>query len=313
MSDHPQKKVTIIVPVYADWPSLADCIDSLSKYVDSRHKIMLVNDCGPDADKLEEEIIKSIENLSNFEYHRNSKNIGFLKTCNRAVNNLDKTENDILLLNSDTEVTEGFLEELINVLYSSDKIGVASPRTNNATIATIPLSTMRQKGIDLKKSYKLFLEKKAELPRYNLVPTAHGFCILIRRSLIKKYGLFDKIFGKGYGEEVDFCMRIKKHGYQSVLSNRSYVFHHEARSFTMEAKLPLLESSSKIINDRYPGYSKLVKEYIKSALIREEGIYPEAVQKPHRFKNHVKKLVKRNKKIHRLAQILNSKAKKEKT
>jgi GT2 family glycosyltransferase len=267
-----RRPVTIVIPVYSDWASLSVCIDSLQKYVDtSTHQIILVNDCGPDADSLEKNIKQAIKGLSGFEYYRNSKNLGFVGTCNRAVLQLDKTSNDVLLLNSDTKVTAGFLEEMLTVLYSSSKIGTVSPRSNNATIATVPLSAAPQKGITPEKSYKKFKKLKKKLPRSNEIPTGLGFCMLVRRETIKKYGLFDEIFGKGYGEENDFCQRIKKHGYLSVLANRAYVFHMEAKSFTLETKSKLIKQNRAIIDERYPEYTQAVRDYINEALIREEG------------------------------------------
>src|SRR3989344_5765765 len=113
-------RVTVVVPVYSDWQSLGVCIESLKKHLDKKHKALLVNDCGPEADKLERNIRKAINSQPNFEYHRNPGNLGFVKTCNRAVFELDKSDNDVLLLNSDTEVTEGFLDEMLGVLYLND-------------------------------------------------------------------------------------------------------------------------------------------------------------------------------------------------
>ena len=49
-------KITIIVPVYGDWPSLQDCLELLRKHVDKKHTILIVNDCGPEADLLEKKI-----------------------------------------------------------------------------------------------------------------------------------------------------------------------------------------------------------------------------------------------------------------
>ena len=50
--------VTIVVPVYGDWPSLSDCIDSLKKNVDTHlHTVLLVNDCGPEANEIEKNIV----------------------------------------------------------------------------------------------------------------------------------------------------------------------------------------------------------------------------------------------------------------
>src|SRR3990167_946879 len=207
------KSVTIIVPIYADWDSLKNCISSVKKYVDPRHKIILVNDYGPQAKQLEQNIRQATKGHRNFHYFKNTENLGFVGTCNKAVMELDKTENDILILTSDTEATKGFLEEMLYVLNSDDKIGAVSPRSNNATIATVPLSAAPQKGLDPKMSYQLFQKIKKRLPRYNDIPTVHGFCMLVKRKVIEKFGLFDEIYGKGYGEENDFSMRIRQGGY----------------------------------------------------------------------------------------------------
>ncbi len=264
--------VTIVVPVYGDWTSLKDCIDSLKQHVAAKHKVMLVNDCGPEVEQMEKGIKDSIKGFKNFSYYRNNKNLGFVGTCNRAVLELDKTKNDILLLNSDTKVTEDFLEEMSAALYESDDGGAVSPRSNNATITTVPLSMASQKGIDPNESYKIFQKIKDKLPRSNEVPTAHGFCMLICRSLVKKYGLFDPIFGKGYGEEVDFCQRILKQGYKSLICNRAFVFHMEARSFSMETKTKLLEKNNKIIWERYPDYRQSVQDYMTKAVAAENEV-----------------------------------------
>lgn len=271
--DNSTHKVTIIVPVYGDWPSLKDCIESLKQYVNfNNHTVLLVNDCGPDVEQIEKNIKESISGHNGFLYLRNKTNLGFVKTCNRAVNELDKTSNDIMLLNSDTKVTPGFLEEMLKVLYIKKNHGVVSPRSNNATICTFPLYSIKNKGINKDKSYALFTKYKNKLSKYNEAPTAHGFCILIKRNLIKKYGLFDEIFGKGYGEEVDFCRRISKHGYKSIIANHAYVFHLEAKSFSLDTKLKLVEQSSKIINKRYPEYKKEVHDYIRASVKLENKL-----------------------------------------
>lgn len=297
------KAVTVVVPVYGDWNSLKDCIESLIEYVDTEvHQVMLVNDSGPEADLLERSIKSSIKDRKGFEYHRNPKNLGFVRNCNRAVNELDKTNNDILLLNSDTEVTEGFLDEMIQVLYSSPKVGAVSPRSNNASIMTVPLSTAVHKGIGARKSHGIYKKIKRYLPRYGEVPVAHGFCMLIRRSLIKKYGLFDEVFGKGYGEEVDFCMRIAQHGYRCLVANHAYVFHMEARSFSLEAKSKLLETNNKIIWKRYPEYRELVREYMDGAVVMELEIEKRAgIESYNNQRTRLKSLVRRNKFASRVA------------
>ena len=112
--------ITVVIPVYGDWPSLRLCINSLKKHLPNQHQVLLVNDCGPESDYLEGRIKESIKGETNFKYERNNENVGFVKTCNRAVYELDKTNNDILLLNSDTKKTDeinkklDFIIELLN-------------------------------------------------------------------------------------------------------------------------------------------------------------------------------------------------------
>ncbi len=303
------KKVTIVAPVYADWPAIAECIAALKEHVDQkRHTVMFVNDCGPEVELIEKNVKAAIRG-TNFLYFRNPKNLGFVGVCNRAVLELDKTKNDIMLLNSDAKPTAGFVEEMLAVLYDSDQHGAVSPRSNNATIATVPLSAASQKGIDPQESYRQFQLLKSQLPRYNQIPVAHGFCMLIRRSLITKYGLFDTIFGRGYGEEVDFCLRIAKHGYTCQLSNRAYVFHLEARSFTPEVKAKLLEVNNKIVWERYPNYRQSVRDYMEKALVREAAAARKAGIKPPRdVPGKLKELLKRSPRLYRLARSLRRKA-----
>lgn len=291
----PTHPITVIVPVYADWPSLRDCIVSLKEYVDSdRHQVVLVNDCGPEADVLERKIQTAIAGYENFSYHRNSSNLGFVKTCNRAVLELDDTDNDVVLLNSDTVVTAGFLEEMADILHMRDDLGILSPRTNNATIATIPLEAIYRHGIGAKQSYSVFQKMQPYLPRYAIAPVAHGFCMMIKRRLIEEHGLFDTAFGQGYGEEVDLCMRVKEHGYKCALCNHAYVFHQEAKSFTMEAKTKLVAENDQIIKHRYPDYSQTIKEYITQALETEREAQKKAGIKPYELESRpVKRFVKR--------------------
>jgi GT2 family glycosyltransferase len=306
-----KRPVTIVVPVYGDWPSLKDCIASLRRHVKQQHKVMLVNDVGPDADLIEKNVLRDIRGVDNFFYFRNPKNLGFVQNCNRAVFELDKTDNDILLLNSDTKVTSGFLEEMYKVLYSEDNIGAVSPRSNNANNCTIPLAAfISGKGIKPRKSYSLFLKYKEKFPRHHVMPTAHGFCILIRRSLIQEYGLFDEVFGKGYGEEVDFCQRIGEHGWLSSLCNRAFVYHLGAKSFSLETKAKIQETSVKIVRERWPKFKAAITVDIENSLLAERKIMGKDAgeEMPYglsQTKVALKRLIRRSPYIYRLAKSVN--------
>lgn len=253
--------ISIVVPVYADWPSLKKNITSLKKYVSNSDDISVyyVNDCGPQADELEKSILSEIEGLTNFYYYRNDYNLGFIKTCNRAALDLIEQTDDVLLLNSDTKVTKNFVLEMRNVLYSDWNIGAVTSRSNNATIWSVPMSSRLANYRWA--SYILYRLIKYKLPQLYITPTIHGFCVLIRRSVISDHGLFDEAYGKGYGEENDFAMRIRQHGWKCAVANYSYVFHYESRSFGSEERNRYIEANEKILTNRYPEYRGLVQEY----------------------------------------------------
>lgn len=257
--------VTVIIPVYDDWTTLGRCIESLKKHLDKRHKVLLVNDMGPNWNDLEKNILASIKGFNNFVYEKNPVNSGFVKTCNRAVFELDKTGNDILLLNSDTEVTENFLEEMLDVLYITEKHGAVCPRSNCATIFTIPVNKDSSVEPSPEQSYSVYGKVRDLLPRYNVMPTGVGFALLIKRRLIDTYGLFDELYSPGYNEENDFCMRINQYGYNVIAANRAFVFHYESKSFgTKRTELDL--KHSKYLLERYPYYPKTVRLYQNSQI-----------------------------------------------
>lgn len=260
-----RRSVTVVVPLYSHPDSIAECISSLNEHVDPRvDQVLLINDCGPEADEIEHLVLSLIEGRDTYRYERNPRNLGFVATCNRAVNELDGTENDVLILNSDTVVERGFVDELSDVLYVSDLHGAVCPRSNNATIATIPYrlahSTTHH---SVSRSREIHGALRDSLPRYNVAPVAMGFCLLIRRELIARFGLFDEVFSPGYGEENDFCLRINQHGFLSVIANRAFVQHIGSQSFGTLRAARLRASHARILRARYPYFHRAVSAFVQ--------------------------------------------------
>jgi GT2 family glycosyltransferase len=180
--------------------------------------------------------------------------------CNNATFNIVDKKSDVLLLNSDTKVTKGFIEEMSRILYSDPKIATVNPRSNNATVWSIPMSGCLANQRCL--SYAYFKWLKNKIPEKYICPTVHGFCMLIKRKVIDKYGLFDEVYGKGYAEENDFSMRIREGGYKCASANHAFIFHYENRSFGPERQSELVKKNSKILLGRYPEYDQLIQEYL---------------------------------------------------
>lgn len=251
----------VVVPVYGDLPSLLRCVDGLVEHLDTAtHRVLLVNDCGPDADEIERALLDRIGDRAGFRYERNDHNVGFVGTCNRAVLELDTGGDAVLLLNSDAVPTAGFLDAMLAVLDEPDT-GVVTARSDNATIASIPYRlTTRGAARTEERTRTVWGAVAPLLPASQVLPVAMGFCFLTRRELVTEHGLFDEAFAPGYGEENDYCLRIAAHGWTSRIANRALVLHAGGKSFAGDRKA-LRAAHQRELERRYPSLPDAVAAY----------------------------------------------------
>ena len=95
------------------------------------------------------------------------------------------------------------------------------------------------------------------------IPTAVGFCMYIRRDALTEAGLFDvEAFGKGYGEENDFCMRTAAHGWKHKLACDVFVYHAGSVSFSSPSARQ--EAAMRTMIARYPSYPDLVRRHVEA-------------------------------------------------
>ena len=184
---------------------------------------------------------------------RNKVNLGFVRTMNRAIEEAIERRFDLLLLNSDTMVEPGALTEMVRVARLDSMTAFVNPRSNNATIATLPLAGRFGGAAPTRDAYRALA---AMLPEYSYVPTAVGFCMLIRWHILAAFGGFDEIYGKGYNEENDLVMRASRCGYRAVLANHAFVWHEGEQSFgTADLSREHWEPTNRaILDERYPEY-----------------------------------------------------------
>ncbi len=243
MSTRP--RVSILIPAYGAAPVLRNCLLSLARFALPECSICVLDDATPD-ESIRETCAEIAHSLPQLRYERSEVNRGFVAICNWGCEKFREPDSDVLLLNSDIEATAGFLEEMLAVLHLHEKHGVVSPRSNNATIFSIP--------------YEPWNQLRHMLPRYQIMPTAVGFCMLIRAEILDRLPLFDECYSPGYNEENDFICRINRYGYSALAANWAYVFHHESSSFGSR-RTKLEETHRQILLFRYPEYERKVADY----------------------------------------------------
>lgn len=254
----------VIVPMYKGCGSTVKCVESVLVNLSADAKLILINDASPELGLAEPiERWKLDERITVIE---NQQNLGFVASVNRG---MSATNNDVVLLNSDTEVSTGWLSQLQCAAYQEARVGTVTPFSNNATVCSYPSPSgdgamLQGLGVNELHSFCALVNRGVTVE----VPTAVGFCMYIRRDCLDDIGCFDEeAFGKGYGEENDFCLRASKKGWKHVLAADCFVYHEGGVSFS-EQKQALVANAEAVIAKRYPSYFDDVKKFIQQDPIR---------------------------------------------
>lgn len=244
-------RIDIIVPVYNGYDDVIKCYNSLKKHTNfDLCRVIFIDDNSPDKRILP--LLKSFEDNENVIIKHNDVNQGFSANVNIGMQMSE--ENDVILLNSDTVVTSRWVEKIKEAAYSSEEIATVTPLSNAATLCSYPNFCEDNKipdGMTIDSLAELI--ETVSLKKYPRITVAVGFCMFIKRKVIYEVGLFDaKTFGRGYGEENDFCNRAEQIGYIHVMADNTFIYHKGTASFNTEEKKQLIEAHNKILFERYP-------------------------------------------------------------
>ncbi len=253
------KMVDIIIPVYRDLSATKKCIESvLGAKNNTCMRLIIINDKSP-----ENEVtlyLNSLKVSENLLVITNKENLGFVASVNLGMS--QSKNNDVLLLNSDTEVSNFWLDRIVSHVELEENVGTIAPFSNNSTICNYPtfegFTNFNSKQTVSDISDHLFESNKG---RAVCIPTSVGFCMFIKRECLNDVGLFDvKAFGKGYGEENDFCERALSRGWKHFLAVDVFVYHEGEKSFKESSNIRKLNSHAILIK-RYPLYDRKIASF----------------------------------------------------
>ena len=256
------KPIDIIIPVYNGYEFLEALFDSVEKHTSIPYRLIVINDCSPDS-HVKPYLLERLSKHPTAIFIDHTANQGFLKSVNEAYTHV---QNHFVLLNTDTEVPSFWLERLMYPILSMDNIASTTPFTNSGEIASFPNFVADNPIFDSMSVEELDATFKTINPEdfYAEVPTGVGFCMGVNYTLAQKIGLFaEDTFGKGYGEENDWCQRAIKEGYKNLIVPNLFVYHKHGGSFSAEEKQKLLEKNAITLLERHPNYGKDVNTYIE--------------------------------------------------
>lgn len=252
--------IDVVIPVYRGLEQTRICLASvLASPNNAAFEVVVVDDCSPEPGI--PEYLAQLAREGRIVLLRNQTNEGFVRSVNRAM--ALHEDRDVILLNSDTEVANDWIDRLVRCAYSAPRIATVTPFSNNATICSYPFDGWHDGlpgGLDLAELDRVFASVNADLAIE--IPTAVGFCMFARRDSLHEIGYFDaERYGHGYGEENDFSMAAGKAGWKNLLACDVFVYHEGAVSFSSE-RAARVHAATTALLEVHPEYTTLVREFI---------------------------------------------------
>lgn len=215
--------VSIVIPVYNQIHYTYACLVSILEHTtDVSYEVIIADDVSTDG----------TEHLSDYAEGlvicRNNTNQGFLRNCNQAARSAKGKY--IMFLNNDTQVTEGWLSALVNLIEADSTIGMVGSKL------VYPDGRLQEAGGIIwsdGSGWNYGRLDDPEKPEYNYVKDVDyisGAAILLSQKLWKQIGGFDTRFAPAYCEDSDLAFEVRKAGLRVVYQPLSKVIHFEGIS-----------------------------------------------------------------------------------
>ena len=221
-----QRLTSIIVPCYGQLAYTELCVESIQRCTPEAFELILIDNGSPDDTMVWAE--QQARDDPRIHVLSLGENLGFARGVNAGLAAARGSE--VLVLNNDAVVTDGWLSRLRAALDGSPRTGIVGPMCNYLDgpqlIPDVPYDD------DLDDMARFAGRWAAEHAGQR--ESAHrivGFCMLVRKELVNEIGGFDPRFGNGNFEDDDFCLRALLAGWKLVIARDCFIHHFGSRTF----------------------------------------------------------------------------------
>ena len=170
------------------------------------------------------------ENFTNVNVIQNYSNEGYANGYNDALKNLN--EKYFVLINSDIEVTDNWLNPIIDLMEDNIDIAACQPKILDYNIKNKFEYAGASGGYIDTLGYpycrgRIFSDIEEDNNQYDDIKEvfwASGACLFVRSENFKEVNGFDNDFF-AHQEEIDLCWRLKNSGYKVMVNPQSVVYH----------------------------------------------------------------------------------------
>jgi glycosyltransferase involved in cell wall biosynthesis len=227
----PPEKVSIVIPSYEAPECLIACVDAIKKYTKSDCYQLIIVDNASSSNEVRE-YLTFLERNGEAVVQLNQTNFGFTYAVNQGIQLADSSK-DLVIMNNDAIVTEGWLEGLSEVKYLVNNVGVIAPRQVlppfSDTMQTHVPFCRESSEIDVNLSlHHDNIHNPQLMPEKGFIELTFVpfFCVYITRQCVNDAGLLDHINGRHYRSDKLYCDVVRnKYGYKVVYTPHAKVYH----------------------------------------------------------------------------------------
>lgn len=239
---------TAIVPIHDGYEETRVCLEALFAQRGAPIPVILVDDASPDPRI--GPMLEAAARRPGVTVLRNAVNLGFARSVNRALALC--ASGDALLLNSDTVPPPGALHRLAAHAHAESGVGTATPFSNNSQHTSYPAPEQAFALPDVETIAELdAAAARANGARLVDLPNGIGFCMLITRACLDALPRLPDSYGRGYYEDVEYCLAARERGFRNVCVAGVYIGHAGSASFK-DDKVALAMRNEAILGGRVP-------------------------------------------------------------
>jgi GT2 family glycosyltransferase len=248
--------VDIVVCVHNALEDVRPCLESILQKTVVSFTLYLVNDGSDDATS--RYLLEFAKRHPRCVLINNSQPLGYTRAANQGLS-ASKAEY-VILLNSDTIVSDYWLEGLVRCGESDPAIGIVGPLSNAATWQSVPERfgangdwevNALSNGYDV--DTMSLMVRHLGPRRWPKVLLLNGFCLALKRSVVERIGYLDEeAFPDGYGEENDYCLRAAEAGFLLAVADDVYVYHAKSKSYDHGRRRQLAALGREALLKKYP-------------------------------------------------------------
>lgn len=268
--------LSIIIVNYRTYELTKQAIESVINHENPfNYDIYVVDNASLDGslNKLQEDFVHN----DFVKFIQNTENRGFAHANNLAIS--QSSSEYVLLLNSDTQIKGDCLSECLNYLESEVEIGVLGckillpdgtlDKACKRSFPDVSVSFYRMTGLSF------LFPKSKRFGKYNLmyldenktheVDSLSGAFMMVKRRVIDEVGLLDEDFFM-YGEDIDWCYRIKEAGFKVVYYGEEEITHYKGGSGRQSQVLYEFYNAMHLFYDKhYRDKNPLIVTYVVHA------------------------------------------------